>query len=359
MEYPVYLFLTTCLVHVGVSNWIPRGFRHYALLLPCFFYLSLRYDYGNDYFSYMNIFESVKNFGVNSTANDYERIESGWIWLNSIFDSGNFIFFVVFNSIWQLLAVFILLRYVDLGKYFLFCLAVYIFHPLNMLTLLSAMRQSVALTFFVISLRYIINKNFPIFALFTLIASFFHTTALLLFPIYFIHNSLNRINLIWMISAIFIIVSYVLFVPDQMNYIFSNFISNSSYLDKYDMYLESGSVRSGAMLFFNGFVVIVLSYCFNREREREFGRLFILLTIIGSILSIMSASLIILQRFLVYFAIFSIMSIPISVRVLPNGIYRIGFSGVYLSYLLFIYYSVFGTDTWMSGFGDYQTFLSR
>lgn len=353
MNYPIYLYIFTCLVYVSLNDWLPRHLRYYILLLPCVIYVSGRYGYGNDYFPYMEIFDHVKISGIASAANSYERIEYGWILLNAYFPTSSFTLFVIFISFFHFFAVLKLLKYAALNKTSLFGILIYVFQPLNMLTLLSAMRQSVALTFLVMGMKYVIEGKAIKYSLMVAIASFFHFSAISLLPIYFIYKYLHRINMLYILIFTIILILAVLVFPDQINLALFDFIASSSALNKYDVYFEAGTLSSGAMLVFHGFIIMILSYCFNKERD--YARLFILITIIGSMFAVLSASLLILQRFIVYFSLFSMVSIPLSVRVLPHTIHRIGFSVIYILYVFFMYFNAFSNDDWMLGFGDYNS----
>jgi hypothetical protein len=77
------------------------------------------------------------------------------------------------------------------------------------------MRQSIAIAIFFVAIKYIIEKNIKKYFICCLLALFFHNSALILFPLYFI----NRINLtkkkLIILNAIFIptIIIGVLQVP--------------------------------------------------------------------------------------------------------------------------------------------------
>ena len=109
-----------------------------------FIFLSLRYDYGNDYMSYYQSF-------LDYTKYDYlynPSLEIGWLFLNKIFSNLGFFLMIAFLSFFYLYILYhFILKKVD-PKYFWLSLFLLLIVPSNMLINLSAMRQSVAISFF-------------------------------------------------------------------------------------------------------------------------------------------------------------------------------------------------------------------
>ena len=330
-------------------------YSKYIICLFIFIYLAGRYGYGNDYFTYMQTFDGVRSVGFDQAVSINDRMESGWLILNAIFPSSNFNYFVVFVSFVQVIAVYFLLQKSELKKYSLAASFIYIFAPLNMLTLLSAMRQSIALTIFVVSLNFVINKKVFHFAATIFLASYFHSSIFFLLPIYFIYNNISKINIKVITTLISILVVSMFSLSGPINAYVNSLIAATSALEKYAVYDEVGSISSGATLIFYGVLAIFLSHAYNLEKR--YRKLFILLAIAGSITAIASAGLIILYRISLYFSIFFIVAIPIAANAIKKLSLRYGFLSIYICYIVYIYITAFSTKNWQEGFGVYKTYF--
>lgn len=150
---------------------------------------SLRYGFGADYFTYYDAFYRIQS-GIFTDA-----FEPGYILLNKIIAflglHFNFVLFViaVFNYTLLYLAIednidknkwismFLFLIYFDLFFYSL-----------------SAVRQSIVISIFLYSSKYIITKKPIRYIAWLLFGSLFHWTSLALVPVYFIYEKLKSLT---------------------------------------------------------------------------------------------------------------------------------------------------------------------
>lgn len=92
------------------------------------------------------------------------------------------------------------------SKYVFLSLLVYISHY-YILHELTQIRVGVASGFFLIGLYYMAQRNLGKFLLFTIIAGYFHYSAFLALPLWFIYNDQRKINL----YALFIPIGYIIY----------------------------------------------------------------------------------------------------------------------------------------------------
>lgn len=153
---------------------------------PLIYIASIRYNVGQDFFTYVNLFKRIAN-GTNIYP-----VELLYRWLNELiaYFHGDYpwvfalsaILFLVFtflciknDSPYYGLSVFLL---VTSGYYFVF---------------FNAMRQLVGCAILLWAIHFAQERKIIPFSAFVLIATGFHTTSILFFPVYFLANrKLNR-----------------------------------------------------------------------------------------------------------------------------------------------------------------------
>lgn len=168
----------------NVSYWIL-----YLLLAVT---AGLRYETGTDYFAYQEIYngtntltEAIEYGKIWST---YGNAEIGYMLVNSLFRTlgvdvnimflfiSFFTLYLVFKSISDYCYRY---RFLIVLAYYCFC-----FFVLD----LNATRQTISVSLFLYSLRYIIDRKVYKYLLCTILAILFHTSAIIILPLYWIIN---------------------------------------------------------------------------------------------------------------------------------------------------------------------------
>lgn len=235
-------------IKIDILKFIP--------MLPFILISGFRYGVGQDYFyTYVPIFNQAVTGNLDNVWG-----EIGYIYLNKIvamFTSDYagiflvtsilFIYFV-FDSIykesdnWSFSAMLLVL----MGYYFCF---------------MNGIRQMLAVSMLLFSIRFIRDRKLIKFMLLIAIASLFHTSALLFIPVYFIYNI--KIGSKTMLSSIAIF------------YIFSNFVSkfvlNFVGVTKYSWYLDSiyKAERTGIIMILVNLCILLFALLFNKDKKNE------------------------------------------------------------------------------------------
>lgn len=139
-------------------------------------YEGLRWQIGTDWEPYYNGF-------INGYNEDVSHIEIGFVWLN------NFIRSITLNYtifIFILTSFFYIVLYSIIKQYSVKPLMSLCIYYCSMLGLLGCYRQLIALFICLLSLKYIVNRQFFTFLIFIILAFAFHTTALVFLPAYFL-----------------------------------------------------------------------------------------------------------------------------------------------------------------------------
>lgn len=339
----VHFLITFSIV---LLNILPLGAKlRKNIILPfsfivLFVYWAIRYEYGQDYWHYYDIF-----YG-NMVMTDY--------------GTGDVLFFMFFNPLfdryWQAIvgqSAFIMItlyvfarKYIPTNSYWLFFLlflATGGFH----FSLISALRSSLAagIMYWGFSLA-VIDKNRPLlYCVFVVIASLFHTSALvlLIFPI--IKYVIIRMNTKTILILLFFSNVFAMFVGNLVfNILTSYFSSYFSFLEYYDHYSEQiGNIGWSDFLLKCVYFLPLYYVCryYNKTTDERFKNAYVL-TIFFFFINFLNMDF--HARFTAYLFIFFVMSLcnvyKVSLRrtkFLILGPYIV----VVFVWLGFFYYQVF------------------
>jgi hypothetical protein len=150
----------------------------------------------------------------------FKANEIGWIYLNYFFKYlfGDVGFHVMLASM-AAFTCFVLyrftLQYIP-PKYYSFAIALLLLEPNNILVLSSAMRQSIAVAIFLLSFDYLLQRKYLYYTAGVLMASLFHTSALVLMALI----ALNIVNWRIYLPYVFLVFLGLLFLLNNLTVIF-------------------------------------------------------------------------------------------------------------------------------------------
>jgi hypothetical protein len=148
-----------------------------------FLFTALRYNYGTDYTVYYKIFNFVHSFSdIFSKDPVVSNVEKGWLFLCYLFKPVGFFGMIIFVSAFICYTYYSLIKkYVNVNYYWLAVL-IYVFFFDIMLIQFSAIRQAVAISIFLFSIRYLDEKRSPVkYILLILLAGMIHASAYFMF----------------------------------------------------------------------------------------------------------------------------------------------------------------------------------
>ncbi len=320
-----------------------------------FFFLAFRYNYGNDYTSYFDFFESIKSSSIIEFYESTDsRVEFGWIIINKIFSSVGFFALVAVLALFNCIVYYHFIKKYVPVKYYWFGVFLYTFSPYIMLIQLSAMRQTIAILLFVLAIDFIISRRMYWYFVFIIIASFFHTSALILLPLYF----LKDLNKKFSKSSIFIFpILFVLllamrgFTKDSITSIIS-----SSYFDQYEGYLNIEPAGIGFMVPFSfGIMIIILIRTrFQNVKLRPLYMIALIYTLFTPIIYLFPMT----NRLSFYFQIVNISVFPLILSLGKRSAFKLIFLGVMIIFTLYMFFVFFNSNTWIDFYGVYKTIFS-
>lgn len=210
-----------------------------ASLFVIFVFLAIRYDFGNDYQPYYELFEEIVSFNnLGALIRDTSVYsENGWKVLCWLFKPFGFFALIAFISG---INIFLLGRFIKKyipTKYYWFAIFLYFFTPGMMLIMSTAFRQTLATMLFIFAIDYLIEKK-PIKYLFVvLVASTIHVSALILIVLVVLCFAKRDYSKIVSVVFLAIFVAMLVIPSSFINY-FEYVIESANLLNKYSTKLS-------------------------------------------------------------------------------------------------------------------------
>lgn len=263
----------------------------------------IRYDVGRDYISYQNAFY----------IGEFNGVRECLYWgINYIVKLCGGEFYVVTFIIAIITNVFIYigLKRRNKNSYFI-TIALLIFACTSWVTTFNLMRQGVSVAIFFFCSTYIKEKNFKRYLFWIIIGSGFHSSMILLLPLYFIDKI--RINVISYISIL--ICAYIIVYTGGARILLSKILE---YITMYSYYSQSAHIfntnrSSGFGVLVNVIISLIVIILTNKSLDREcpLEKQYYLYSIILSILGIDTYMY---GRLGIYFMPFIIVVLPIAIK---------------------------------------------
>lgn len=236
-------------------------------------FMSIRYDFGNDYMSYLQTFLDISKYEGNIEL----RIEYGWLFLNKIFIPIGFFSLIIFLTVFEYFTLYKLIKtYVPVELYWLSVFS-FCFNISFMLIGVSMMRQFLAMCIFVQALKFILEKKIIISLILVFLASTFHKSALILLPFVFI-GYLNFTITTKKALLIFLIFLLLYFIGNTiLSSFFQTLLSNENFSD-YENYTENIKAPSkgpGLGFVFRIFLLL-LTLLYQKYQSKEVKIIFVI-----------------------------------------------------------------------------------
>lgn len=315
-----------------------------------FVFLSLRYDYGNDYMNYYKGFQEINRFVNFNIFDEQIHFEPGWVVLCILFQPIGFFGMVVFLSFLYCYFLYDLIkRYVPIKLYW-FAVFILVFSSEFVLTHLSTMRQTLAILTFIFSLKFIYEKKIILYVMSILLASTFHSSALLLLPIYFIqfvNFKLNKFS-----GGLIFFLYGVLYVFGENIKPFLNSVV-TSFNEDYLVYDEEGALNSGVgLLILSFFFVLVLVN--DKYYKGEIALLF-KLVILSFILAPIGLIVMMFGRVSMYFSVFLVVVFPLVFEAVKIKSIKYLFLILLIVLTFKTFFDFFESPIWIAKYKEYHS----
>ena len=355
MLIPFIVFsMAVLLAYTAQFNNVRWGLK--ASFSVVFIFLALRYNYGNDYIGYHDMFKDINMYSdINVFDNDYHA-EIGWLILCRVCEPIGFFGMVAITSFITCCVYYsMIVRYVP-RKYYWLAVFLYCFTSGFLLTQSSMMRQTMAMNIFILAIPYLIKKDFIRYLLLVFFASTFHTSAILMLPICFVNFIDFKVT---KKKACIIFVSYVIlyFSSAYLKPIVGDYVN--LYFKRYVGYLDDKPIELGTglgLIYMAGVLMLLL---LNEQYQSKNNRILFKLVIIGYFFNPLGFMVPLLGRIGMYLFCLTIVVYPIFLNYLKNPIHRYLFLLALIFMTLYGFYGFFQSDIWKDAFGTYTTIFSH
>lgn len=268
--------------------------------LPFFGILAFRYGIGYDY---LNIYDKIFKVIVNGGKGNWEPGIMLLIKIIGLFSKDSFYFFFIsalFTSVFIYKGI---LKNSDKPS---LSLLLFIICGLYM-DAMNAVRQYIAIAIFSYALSFILKKDFKRYFIWVVIASLFHSSVLIMLPVYFFcKTKLSLKKKIFVFSALILIMPFI-------NQIFLNLIAKT----KYSFYLNSeysSADPTYSELIISSILFLVSSLLYKNNKNDEKFNIYYNLTFLFFAVGIMSFKVLLAYRIIMYFKISIIFMVPTIIK---------------------------------------------
>lgn len=298
---PLILINSLAVLLVYLSQYYNKTKYLYwgALVMLCVFY-GCRYDFGNDYWNYYNMFNNI------GTNHDYDSNEPGWILLNHLCQPIGFFGMIIVLTVFEYSTIFYFIRKYIIPQYRWFAVFIFCFN-FNFLWLgCSMMRQFLAMVILLYAIEPIAKRNLIYFFIIVGIAVSIHQTSVVFILTYIFAYWKPKIN-----KPIFIIgfiCAFIALMVVSKTYISLFEIGYKLFQeDRFYDYLSWDQGNYTYTLAFDLLWLVLLMYYFPQNQYRK---VICLISIVSYILLPFTYVLVLLSRLMLFFGIFYIFSVP-------------------------------------------------
>lgn len=328
------IFILNILVAFTRTNYLIKVSLIYSFIF-IFLFLAFRVDYGSDYHAYEFIFNSIKK-GISSHGQS-DRL----FYLFNLYLPDFRTFIVVTSFLYAVVIFYAMYRWVK-PKYYCLGVCFLILNPYLFFIHTSAIRQTLAMLFFLIAVIFIEKKNYFWFFIFVVLATGFHISAailLLLVPVI----AFLKIPKVKVLIPIIIIIAYGSF-SGAFFFLVSE-ITNA-FLPLYVFYLANDVEASSRTFIISSFFLTLNTVALYKCDKDKL--LISKLGFISAIISILYFSFPMISRLDIYFGLFSIFSMIHLIEKVQSRINKFALTFV-VFFLFFVrYVSFFNNEMWRS-----------
>jgi len=358
LDYYIIIFIATFLFYIEKHHPTKNRFFEKVAILFLIVIAGLRYNTGRDYLNYYQIYDWIKEGG--------KRFEPGFYYLFKFLGSFGFSyqFSLFLISTFLILIVYkYLLKPIPLRyRYVSFFFFLIIWENYFTFVANSLIRQSIAIGIFIISVEFIIKKNFLAYFVMIFIGAMFHLSMVLLLPLYLIRKINVKVLYIFIyVLGIFFIFPQIL--PNILKTILDGIgLSQMANLNYISIVHREISIKEILKNIYYIFVVIQFIYVAKLSNEQLSPRekVYIKLLLIGFLFKLyISVGIDMFHRLIPYFYPFYIPVVYIFLRQHPKIKNGYIMSLFFIFFMIFHIKQIFSLPEYSKYYGQYQFIVSK
>jgi transmembrane protein EpsG len=344
----------TCVFIILISGYINSKWGLKLSFILIFLFLGLRFEFGNDYETYLDLFNRINENGdLAFDPKMFVFYEPGWLLLNWIFRPIGFFALILFISLIYALVMYKLIKKYILPKYYWLAIFFVVFNPGFLLVHSTAIRQSIAVLIFLLSINYIYEKKIFLFISCILIATTFHYSALTLFIIapFFFDN--RKISFTYGTLLFSLYLFFFLFGTRIAPY-FGQVVTLFS--ERYEFYSDKGTANTGlGFLFYSSLFLLTLNL--DKIQNKKIA-LFFKLAIVYFMLMPFALIIEMTSRVGMYFLPAVLIVYPYIFKTLKPVMSRYIFLLGIMIFTMYQFFQFFYSTTYRDYFMEYHTVFS-
>lgn len=293
----------------------------------------LRFLCGTDYVNYAIMYHDVRSGGM--AALEARRIEWGYLVLSALFGKlfeEPFVFFFCMALVTNLLVILALRKY---SEHFWISCVLYI------LTFIfygsfNLIRQTIAMSIVIYAHQSLIDKRMFRYFLIILIAALFHTSVLVMIPVYFIVQRPAWSPIIW--CGFVAVLLFFVFYDSAVSILFS-FLSHTRY-STYEQMIKDSDHGANILRIVVAGAPVLLAFLFRTEIKRNYphSNLVCNMAVLSLLIAIMGMKQIYFTRISLYFSVYNMLLIPYIIDLFQDKRMRLEVGAVILGcYLAYCY----------------------
>lgn len=324
----------------------------------------IHYDYGNDYMSYLNIFNEVKrySFNLNDHLNRAFIVEGGWSMLCWLFKylGGFFVMVAVLNIIQNTIAYNFIRKNVN-RSYWSLAMFIFLFNYNFYLLEFSMMRQELVAFIFLGMWKYIEERKWWIPLVVLLLCSYIHSSSLILVP--FAFWGFIPVDKYKFIGFIYVLLFCLLWLLSNfLNNIFSYALTLNDSIagyEEYDKYNTKGfTLGLGFIINLIPFVLSIL-YLFTKKDGLKSKKQLISIFAISFLTAPFSQIITLMDRISIYFIFYGLGALPFIYENIRNKILKNVLIFLFIAITLYNYNGFFQSKVWATKYATFNTIFSQ
>ncbi len=360
----VIRLISVLFAFLGGKGLIKKGLEWAFILLGIV--AAIHYNYGSDYMEYYANYEmlTAHNFSMAILTSDQFRNEIGWKFLSFVFKPiGGFFSLVAFISIVENYIYYDFVKKYVKKKWWGFAVFIYTFYSNLYLLNMSMLRQGLAIAVFIWAVNFALERKIIVSLLVSIVASFFHASAIILLPfIFIVYFDKYVVNNKLLPFFLIIFIAVLLTSSDLIQLLFlkaEQIEGFESYMDFYGG--ESADLNFGIafIIRFEIFILFII-YLFHRNKIYSVGKSLVFLACIEMMIFPFSGVIRLSARLGYYFAAFLIPAFPIVMEWIPKKYKIVSLASEFLLIVLLVYgnWTFFNNPDFGFSYMNYDTIFS-
>ena len=321
----------------------------------------IHYDYGNDYMSYLGVYQEISRFDTLTSVVDEDVYRDiGWSVVNYLFRYfGGFFGLVATISIFEGVVYYTAIKKYLPRRLWWFGIVIYLLVPSFYLYNFSMLRQGLVIAVFLSLWPLIEKRKWWIAAPILYASSFIHGSALVL--VIFAFWVFLPVKNGKLLTIVYLGILIALFFSSTFLSNVSNFVFEST--DAFDGYMETYSQREMNKSLGLGFfiylipLIVQLIYLGNYAVSENLRRV-VALACLSSFFIPLSMVIPMIGRVAMYFSAYSTIAIPLAYNEINMKQIRNILIVLYIVILLYDYYLFFTSEVWTAHYSIFHTIFS-